>query len=124
MRDLRELFDTHPEIWRAVGDLARLVEGRLLEMAAEGSPCLREALCRYLDEMRRSLGAEQADALAKLLVDRVVTTWLDVQVCQVIVHESLTSTAGARKQKRLDQAQRRHLQAIEALAGYRRGEVI
>ena len=112
------MLDRHPSIWQSIGDLSRLVETQLIEWATKGSLPLKEAVERKLTEYRTSLTESAGDVLKKFLVDRLLITWLEVQVRQLQVMEAQSEAMNRKHQRRLDRAQRRHLDAVAALAEY------
>jgi hypothetical protein len=62
-------------------------------------------------------------ALERLLAERVVATWLQVQVIEglhAVGMKGETPIQDDHRQKRLDQAHRRHLSAIRTLAQIRK----
>lgn len=69
------------------------------------------------------LPAEDPSPLERLLAERVVATWLEVQLFSGLYGANLgklTLSQGDYHQKRLDRAHRRHLSAIRTLAQIRK----
>src|SRR5262245_55185735 len=74
--ELRELFDTNPEFAAEVGSLVRHAEQSLLPLADGKSLTLREAISRQVAELRERLARTARSELERLLVDRIVVSWL------------------------------------------------
>src|SRR5215210_8347364 len=66
-------------LWKFVGNLSRRVQDSWLDAMTGKNKLVREAYEREADEVRRELLAAGDSALERLLVERVVATWL--QVC-------------------------------------------
>src|SRR5262249_45869892 len=118
---LRELFDNNPEFAAEVGSLVRHAEQSLLLLAAGKSLTLKEAISRQVAELRERLVATARSELERLLVDRVVVSWLEVYYCDTDLADHLRKGLGPNAsaqaaQKRLDRAHARYLAAVKALA--------
>jgi hypothetical protein len=73
--------------------------------------------------MRVEVAGENPSALERLLAERVVATWLQVQLFEVLYAVGMKGGTPIRddhRQKRLDLAHRRHLSAIRTLAQIRK----
>lgn len=118
--EVRRLLDRHPDLWKSLGDLGQLVEERLIDVMTERSFALREAVCRYLRDQAQSLTRFGGNPLECLLIQRVLVSWLELQIRQLDV----TQVSAVRKertlQRRLDQAQKRHLEAVLALESFQK----
>src|SRR5438552_1184158 len=75
---LRELLDSHPEIWQACGDLGGIVEQTLMDLVSGSNLVLKESLARKLTEMKVELSGPAPTPLEKLLVERITACWLQV----------------------------------------------
>src|SRR4051812_32472564 len=73
---LRELLDAHPALWQRYGDLAAQAEQSWAALAAGPDQYLRECLLRQAQAMRGELAGPDAGPMERLLVERVVLTWL------------------------------------------------
>ena len=118
---LKEAFDERPELGAVFGDLARQAELALLALVAGSSLTAREAITRQVAELRGRLRANVNSELEKLLVERVVLSWLevhygDIDLAQHLLRQPGASPATQAAQKRLDRAQVRFLTASKALA--------
>ena len=75
--------------------------------------------------LRAELGGPQPSPLERLLVERIVACWLQVLIgedsyARQLRRGDLSWATDSYHQRRLDQAQRRYLTAIKALAQVRR----
>jgi hypothetical protein len=123
--ELRPLLDK-ADLWKTIGDLSRRVQQAWLEALTGRGKLAREAFERRADDLRRELVASGDSPLERLLVDRVVLTWLQVSHADNACAAMLTSDDGysyrsaAFQHDRQDRANARHLKAIKALASVRR----
>src|SRR5262245_46683632 len=76
---LRELLDAHPRIWQTYGDLGTQAEMSWVAMIAGKNMHLRECLLRKIAAMKDDLAAASASPLEKLVIQRVVVCWLQLQ---------------------------------------------
>jgi hypothetical protein len=118
---LKKVFDDHPELVALLGDLARQAELSLLALVAGTSLTAREAISRHVAELRSRLQATAESELEKLLVERVVLSWLevhygDIDLAQHLLRQPGASPATQAAQKRLDRAHARFLTASKSLA--------
>lgn len=94
LAELREVLDSNPELWKALGAL------------------------------RRELTGPAPTPLERLLVDRVALGWLGLTAVEGAYHRALEGGLDRSDdefhQKRVERAQRRYLAAIKALATVRR----
>jgi ribonuclease D len=111
--------------WR-LADFTRAAENVLIGELTKGGeqhPITEEALRRQLAAMREEVAGEDPSPLEKLLAERVVATWMQVQVfdsfCASELGKAYTKQADYH-QRYLDRAHRRHLSAIKALAQIRK----
>jgi hypothetical protein len=117
----REAFDEHPELTAQFGDLVRHAQDSLLMLVAGSCLTAREAIARQASVLRERLLATAASELEKLLVDRIVISWIEVYHGDIDLAQQLLQVSGASKtaqaaQRRLDRAHARYLSAIKALA--------
>jgi hypothetical protein len=85
-------------------------------VAAESAP-------RRLEALRRELAGPAPSALERLLVDRVVLCWFQVNYCEALFAQwakDLTIPQADYQQRRLDRVHGRYLSAIRTLAYVRR----
>jgi hypothetical protein len=123
--EIRQILSEHPDLaWRFV-HVAHIVEDALIEkMTKEGDLATREIMRCQLEAMREEIAGENPSPLERLLAERVVATWLQIQLFEGLyvrgMFKSTTIAQGSFHQKRLDQTYRRHLSAIRALAQMRK----
>ena len=123
--ELRKVLDQQPHLWRAAGDLARVTESAWVQRTAGDNLLFRESIARRVRELRRELQGEAPSPLVRLLVDRVVCTWIGLQYCEAVHARRMleqTFDQGEYYQRRLVRYQRMHLQAVRSLATLRRLE--
>jgi hypothetical protein len=105
-------------------DVAHIAEDALIEeMTKEGDLATKELIRCQLEAMREQIAGTNSSALERLLSERVVITWLEVQLFEALYAKNMRNLTIARAehhQKRLDRAHRRHLSAIRELAQMRK----
>jgi hypothetical protein len=122
--EIRQTLNEHPDLaWRFV-DVAHIAEDALIEeMTEEGDLAAKELIRCQLEAMREQIAGKNSPALERLLSERVVLTWLEVQLFQALYAKNmrrLTMPQAEHHQKRLDRAHRRYLSAIRELAQVRK----
>lgn len=121
---LRKILDVAPSLARELLDPAKVAERSAVGLYASKDDLLaREAILRVLEQMRSELEGEEPTPLERLLVERVVATWLQVQCYETLYAQNATKMTmawGEHHQRRIDRAHNRHLSAIRALAQIRR----
>lgn len=122
---LREVFDEYPGLWEECGNLALQAERALVAMVAGENEVTQEAMSRKLAAMREELAGSEPTPLERLLVERVVACWFQVQYADAIYAQNVTNgrmtfEQGDYYQRRQDRAHGRYLSAIRTLAQVRR----
>ena len=122
---LRKILDESPDLAWMLMDLARIAEhGFIQNMSKEDDLSSRAALERQLRAMREEVAGEDPSPLERLLSERVIATWLQIQLFEALygnnIFNSLTIRQDDNHQKRLDRVYRRHLSAIRTLAQIRK----
>jgi hypothetical protein len=76
--DLAPWFDRYPALWQTAGNLARRVEATWIRRTSgdNQNPVVQQATMRFVETLRDDLLGELATPLERLLVDRIVVTWL------------------------------------------------
>jgi hypothetical protein len=100
------------------GNLAELAETAFVRAAAGDNLLFQEALTRKLELLRAELAGPNPLPLERLLVERVVACWLQVQDADVRYAQA-RDLSGQRLddyQQRMDRAHRRYLSALKTLA--------
>jgi hypothetical protein len=123
--EIRKVLDGSPDLaWLFIKGPAKMAESALIdEMTKEGDLASKEFLTHQLKSMRVEVAGENPSALERLLAERVVATWLEVQLFEALYTvgmKSGTLIQDDHRQKRLDRAHRRHLSAIRTLAQIRK----
>lgn len=104
------------------GNLAEQAERSLVSAAAGDNLAFREALLRKLQLLRAELAGSNPTPLERLLVDRVVACWLQVQDADIRCAQANTADVkwGEFHQRRMNHANKRYLAAIKTLATVRK----
>jgi hypothetical protein len=115
---LREALDANADIWERYGDLAAQAEASLILLAAGKNLLLAESLQRKLRSLKDELGGESPSPLDRLLVERVVMTWLQTAYFDGLLAQAKGASEAQAKmlQRQQDAAHRRHLSAVKTLA--------
>jgi hypothetical protein len=123
--EIRNILKESPELaWRLM-DIAKVAEWRYTEvMLNEEDFGLKEVLRCQLAAMREEIAGDNPSPLEQLLAERVVLTWLQIQLFEDLhassMSKSIAIAQGNYHQKIIDQAHRRHLSAIRTLAQIRK----
>jgi len=122
MAKAREILAREPELWEQVGDLAAHAQGAWIDLLACGNPILEEAYCKKLAAMRAELSGPCPSPLEALLIDRIVTSWLQASHADAHAAQSREVPIGHAKflAQRLAQADRRFRRAVAELFTMRR----
>jgi hypothetical protein len=118
----REIMKRNPDLALRLGDAARHLETQVIESFGGGA-VLSDALPEKCRAMRRELGYREGSELERLLIDRIVFTWLRVQVAE---NDRQASTNGTTLKKaafyhnEASRALADHTRAVTALARVRR----
>jgi hypothetical protein len=122
LADIREMLKQPgiADLFR--GDVAKEAMRTLLDAYARQNPVIRAAAGRKMEEMRAELSGPNPTALEKLLVSRVLATWLHLHHLEAAYasKESLSLSLGLYYQKAITAAQKRYLAAIKGLAEVRK----
>ena len=124
---VKDLEDATPEAKEAillqVGDWARRTQLAWIEKLAEGVDTNEEGLKAKTAQMRGELAGPDSSPLEQMLVERIISCWLQVNEAESrfqVREGSGTMAKGEYWQRRHDRAHRRFLQSIEALAQVRK----
>ena len=120
--DLRKALDEHPEYFVHAGDLALMAQHTWLDLLSGTDLFIRETVERKLQEMRVELAGANPSPLEKLLVERVMACWLQVNHADTVFVGNQSASEALRKEllKRQESAQRRYVNAIKQLAQLRK----
>ncbi len=123
--DIREVLDGSPDLaWRFINGPGKVAEAALISEITRDEDLASKELLKYqLESMRIEVAGENPSPLERLLAERVVATWLQVQLFEGLYATGMKNESirqGDYRQKRLDRAHRRHLSAIRTLAQIRK----
>ena len=109
-------------IWEQIGNIAGQAERALVRAIAGDNELVDEAIVRKLNALRVDLAGVEPTRLERLLVSRVVTTWLQLAHADLQAAQSGTQSMEQADFmiRRQDSASRRYLAACRALAQIQR----
>jgi hypothetical protein len=121
---IRVILNETPDLAWGLRNIGKMAERLLIkEMTREEDLLGKQMMEHQLDSMRSEIAGEDPSALELLLTERIVATWLQVQLFESLYASGLgkhTLAQGNYYQKRLDRAHRNHLSAIRTLAQIRK----
>jgi hypothetical protein len=125
LSEIRKILKESPELAWRIMDYGKLAEWHFVErMTKDKDFGSKELLKRQLASMREEIAGENPSPLERLLAERVVATWLQIQLFEGLyaagMYQSMSVNQGSYQQKRLDRAHRNHLAAIRTLAQIRK----
>jgi hypothetical protein len=123
--ELRKVLDGSPDLaWSIIEGPGKVAESALIDrITQKDNLATKETLKHQLESMRIEVAGENPSPLERLLAERVVITWLQVQLFDAIYAFEMKDgnvRRGDYLQKCIDRAHRRHLSAVKALAQIRR----
>jgi hypothetical protein len=123
--DIRKILDGSPDLaWRFINGPGKLAESAMIDtFTRDDDLSSKELLKHQLESMRIEVAGQNPSPLERLLAERVVATWLEVQLFSGLYAMGMkneTRSQGDYRQKRLDRAHRRHLSAVKAMAQIRK----
>jgi hypothetical protein len=101
-------------------DVGAKLQRHMAEQMGLKGPFLARAFERQLEIMREDLGATNAPALEKMLIERVISCWLQVGQIETEMANQAHPQLLEALDRRLQRAHKRHLTAIKALADVRK----
>ena len=125
----RAVARSSPEVIAEASGIARRAEWMLVKTISAGDALMQEALVARMEHMRAEIAGEDPTPLERLLVWRVVTGWLLVEVLEALIagqyrvgrKESRVAPDYIIQQSRiLESATRRYLAAVRELARVRK----
>jgi hypothetical protein len=115
--ELKKLLDDQPGVWRAYGDLAARAQESWVDLAAGTNLLLKESLERHAQALRAEVAGPNAPPLERLLAERVVATWLQLNYADADAAVARKRGVGAATlrelAKRQESAERRHQAAVK-----------
>jgi hypothetical protein len=105
-------------MWREYGDVAAVAQRSWVKLAAGNDLLLEESLTRAAAALRAEVAGPEPSTLERLLADRIVATWLQVNHADALVAQrsSASPTQRHELQRRQESAERRHQAALKQLA--------
>lgn len=116
---------TEQRLWHVVGDLGHRAQEAWIEATAGSNPLTKKGLEEHLRELRDTLREAGDSPMDRILIDRLVACWLQVNYADwqhraLLKRGSYSFAEGRYDQERQDRAHRRLLQAAKTLATVRR----
>jgi hypothetical protein len=104
------------------GNMADLIQRKLIDKLAGKNLAFREAVSRKLELLRAELADPKPTPLERLLVERILSCWLHLHYLALIYAErdGLGWELGGYYQRSIDRAHKRYLSAIRTLAVVRK----
>ena len=117
---IREILERSPDLaWRFT-DVGMVAEWSLIErITKEKDLASKEMMSFQLESMREEIAQSSSSPLERLLAQRVVASWLQVQLFEGLYVQNMGNLSIRQAdyyQKRLDRAHKRHLSAVKTLA--------
>lgn len=124
LRQLREIFDERPELWRWLGDSSRHATESWIGAITGKDLGLGEALRRRAAELRLELAGPSPSVVLGMLADRVIICWLHLEWAEVAATSGADAPVAQSRflESRIDHSQKRHLAALKGLSAYQRVE--
>lgn len=122
---IRDILQEHPDLAWKYMDYGKLAEWHMVErMTKDKDFASKEVLTRQLSAMREEVAGKNPSPLERLLAERVVATWLQIQLFEGMyaasMEKSMSIKQGIYFQKLTDRAHRNHISAIRTLAQIRK----
>ena len=123
MSAFREMAKVVPGMWDVFSNLAEATENAVLKRLAGDNLPAREGMKLRLQDMRVELAGPVCSPLERLLVERVVACWLQMQYADAMYAQrspDLNLVWTEHYQQRQDRTHRRFLSACKSLAQVRK----
>ncbi len=124
--ELRTILLDKPDAWKAMGDLCEQVRLIAIEPLRDNTAAY-ESVIVGLDRMRAEFGFAQANAVERLLIEQILTCWVQ---CSMVGKKLEGISAGTHSlevglywERRYNIAQSRYVRTLEALAKIRKLEL-
>ena len=121
--ELRAALDVNPWVWQRYGDLAKQSQAAWLQLVAGRNLLLLESARRKAEQLRAELAGPAPSPLERLLIERIVSCWLQTNYADSAYAQLPKGTNPAQHTaalQRQNSAQQRYLQAVKALATVRK----
>ncbi len=115
---LRKMLENPNTIELLGGNLAKCAQRSFIDAIAGQDLSVREAVAAKMECMRKELLGENPTPVERLLVERVVACWLQVQDADIRSAQAkdVSFRQADYNQRRMDAAHKRYLSALKALA--------
>ncbi len=115
---LRKMLEQPDTIELLGGNLAKCAQRSFIDAISGQDVSVREAVAAKMECMRKELLGENPTPVERLLVERVVACWLQVQDAEIRAAQAKDQTFKQAdfNQRRMDATNKRYLAAIKALA--------
>ena len=119
----------HPDVLKEyvghLGDLRKATEEILLDaFIGDNLPLTRQGVVEKLDELRKELSGPESSPLERLLIERIVISWVQANHADLVAATAMKGEAGLKERqhhlKAQDRATRRFLHACKVLAQVRK----
>lgn len=120
LEHIRGFLDRHPELWKHMGEVSRLVERGWLEQVSGGNLIAFEAMLRQTEVQKAELLGDSPSATERLLVDDIVATRLELQAGQLMLNGNAGGIPiSAHRLKRINSSHQRFQSTIKLLEEFR-----
>ncbi|MFC2052846.1 hypothetical protein ACFLV7_00910 [Chloroflexota bacterium] len=124
LQGLREYLEEKPNLFRAVIDLAKIVQDKLIEDIIH-QPAGQVGIEAQINNIRIEMAYEESSVLERLLIDNIINCWLRLQWVEIQLsgqsnEEQVSLRIVEYWEKRLSASQRRYLRACDTLARVRK----
>ena len=119
LEQLGRHLDEYPVMSFPLGDICRLIEQHLIELASGDSRLQRFAHTQFLTKARNALLSGDDDPMEKFLVHRIVASQLNCTIRRI---EAMTPADADRTRRRevlLEQANRHQIECLETFRDFR-----
>jgi len=120
---VREILKEIPTLANIFADLANKAERAVIKRVSGADPLIEEALPVKLKEMRGDLCGPNPSALERLMAERIVACWLQLQYAEIVYAQNLGKLSIPQSEyyeRRLNRLHRRYLSSVKSLAQIRK----
>ena len=120
---VRKILEELPKLADIFANLAKEAERAVIKRMSGSDPIVEEALPVKLKAMRGELCGQSPSPLERLLAERIVACWLQLQYAEIVYAQNLGKLSIPQSeyhQRRLDKLHRRYLSSIKSLAQIRK----
>ena len=122
--EIRQILQQSPDLAWCFTNVGMVAEWALIErITKEKDLASKEMMSFQLESMRGEIAQSSSSPLERLLAQRVVASWLQVQLFEGLYVQNMGNLSIRQAdyyQKRLDRAHKRHLSAVKTLAQIRK----